>query len=383
MPHQFVDQFPFLDRGAYLNTAAEGLLPRASQAALVRYAEDKARGAAGRPAMYAVEQACREQLAKLLGVTAGEVALLASTARGIDAVIQALPWSAGDNVVTDDLEFPTTLFAAQRLQQRGVGSRIVTSRAGRFTVEDVAACLDERTRLVCVSAVSFNSGLRLDLPRLAQVVHAAGAQLLVDVAQAAGAVSTDAGAADFLVGCSFKWLIGAHGVGFLVVNRRTVADVEPHYVGWRSVRDFFATDRLERVDFWPDARRFEEGMPNYTGIYALAESLTYLDALGSTLVAQRIDSLVDRAMRGLCALGITPLTPEEPGMRAGISSFEHARCREITARLAELDIHVWGGDGRIRVSPHFYNEDQDVDAFLNGLESLLRTHHDTGAEAAS
>lgn len=382
MPHQFADQFPFLDRGAYLNTAAEGLLPRASQAALVRYAEDKARGAAGRPAMYAVEQACREQLANVLGVTPAEVAFLASTARGIDAVIQALPWSAGDNVVTDDLEFPTTLFAAQRLQQRGVESRIVTSRAGRFTVEDVAGRLDDRTRLVCVSAVSFNSGLRLDLARLTEVVHAAGAKLLVDVAQAAGAVPIDAGAADFLVGCSFKWLIGAHGVGFLVVNRRSVADVEPQYVGWRSVRDFFATDRLERVDFWPDARRFEEGMPNYPGIYALAESLTYLEDVGS-LVTQRIESLVERAMRGLCALGITPLTPQEPAMRAGIVSFVHARCREITAQLAERNVHVWGGDGRVRLSPHFYNEDQDVDAFLNELEALLRTHHDIEPEAAS
>jgi selenocysteine lyase/cysteine desulfurase len=373
MPHQFVDQFPFLDRGAYLNTAAEGLLPLVSQAGLARYANDKACGAVGRAAMYAVEHKCRELLARILGVMPAEVAFLASTARGIDAVIQALPWSAGDNIVTDDLEFPTTLFAAQRLQQRGVESRIVTSRAGRFTVQDVAACLDDRTRLVCVSAVSFNSGLRIDLPRLAEVVHAAGARLLVDVAQAAGVVPIDIGTADFVVGCSFKWLIGAHGVGFLVVNSHTVADVEPSYVGWRSVRDFFAPDRLERVDFWPDARRFEEGMPNYVGIYALTESLMYLDALGSTFVARRVAGLVDRTMRGLCALGITPLTPDEPSARAGIVSFEHARCREIAASLAERDVHVWGGDGRVRVSPHFYNEDQDVDAFLNGLDSLLPT----------
>ncbi len=369
--HRFAADFPFLEQATYLNTAAESLLPRRAHAALARYADDKARGERGRSALYAVEQDCRVRLASLLGVPPADVAFVASTARAIDAVVQALPWQPGDNLVTDDLEFPTTIFAALRLGGRGIEPRIVRGRRGVFTPEDVAVRVDSRTRLVCVSLVSFHSGLRLDLAHLADLVHARGALLLVDVAQAAGAVPVDGAAADFLVGCAFKWLLGAHGAGFLVVRSQTAGHLEPSYVGWRSVRDLFAPDRLERYQLWPDARRFEEGSPAYTALYVLADSLAFVEEVGLTEVFARIEDLAGLAAGGLRRLGINPLTPEEPGARAGIIAFETPDCARIVAELAARGVYVWGRDGRVRLSPHFYNESADVACFVSALAEFV------------
>lgn len=362
--------FPGTRDHVYLNTAAEGLAGSVQEEGMRRYATDRRLGAAGRPAFAAVEQRCRERVADLLACSPEEIAFLASTARGVDAVVQTIDWCPGDNILVNDLEYPTNAYAGLRLAARGVETRVVPARGDIVDLDDLADRIDGRTRLVIASLVSYKSGFKHDLERLAAVVHAGGAQLLVDAVQAVGAIPVEAGDADFLVAASYKWLLGSHGVGVLYVNRALHATIEPAYVGWRGVVDIFTPDRFDRYTLHPDARRFEEGMPNYLGLYVLERALELLGRVGVEAVAHHDAALAQRLLDGYERLGRVPLTPRDPARRAGIVAVEEPRCVEIAARLAEQRILVWGKDGRIRVAPHLYNTSADVDAYLDAFAEL-------------
>ena len=314
--------------------------------------------------MYEVEASCRGLVASLLAVNASDIAFVSSASRGLDLAIQAIDWRIGDNVVSDDLEFPTNIFAALKLKERGVTPKFVRSKAGSFSVAELGAQLDERSRLVIVSLVSFNSGMRIDLDRLAEVVHSHDAYLFIDATQAFCAIPIDATVADFLVASPFKWALGVPGATVFYVNPR-LDDVTPAHVGWKSVRDIFAPDRLVTYSLWPDARRFEEGMPSYPALYVLQDTLSYLIDIGIETISQDLTKLTDRLLKGLLAMGVEPLTPLEPVHRAGIVSFESALHRGIVDSLSERNIFVWGREGRVRISPHFYNSANDIDCFLN------------------
>ena len=363
--------FPALDGRTYLNTAAEGLIGTPQADAMARYAADKALGEPGRAACAVIEQRCRERAAQLLGVESDEIAFVASTARGIDAVIQSVDWRRGDNIVLSDLEYPTNAYAAIKLQERGVEMRVVAARGGAIALEDLADRLDARTRVVVASLVSFKSGFRFDLDALADVVHDAGAWLLVDAVQALGATPVDATRADFVVAATYKWLLGSHGIAVLCVNRRLHERIAPPYVGWRGVVDIFAPDRFSRYTLHPDARRFEEGMPNYLGLYVLDSALELLGRIGIDAIAEHDSRLAGRLLDGYARLGVEPLTPADPAERAGIVAIEHPSCAEIARRLAERQVFAWGKDGRLRVATHLYNTEADVDAYLDAVESLL------------
>lgn len=161
-------------------------------------------------------------------------------------------------------------------QRRGVRVRIARSRHGALDVDTIVEMVNSRRRLVIASAVSFKTGLKLDINALAEGVHIRGSCLLVDGIQALGATPVDAREVDFLVAASYKWLLGVHGVGILYVNQRLQRGLAPSYVGWRSVVDPYAQDRFTRYLLHSDARRFDEGMPNYLGLYVLEASLSHI-----------------------------------------------------------------------------------------------------------
>jgi selenocysteine lyase/cysteine desulfurase len=368
---QVRDQFPGTRSGVYLNTAAESLFLASHAQAMAAYAERKYLGARGREGCAEVEADCRALVAQLLSVDAADVAFLASTSRGLDVAIKSISWQPGDNIVFAESEFPTTAFAAAHLAASGVQRRVVTGSGGAVPAERYGAKIDDRTRLVVASLVSYKNGFMIDVPELAAVAHARGALLFVDAVQAVGAVPVHAGAADFLCAGTYKWLLGAHGLALFYVNPALGDRITPPYVAYRGVTDLFAPDRLERFTLWPDARRFEEGMPNYLGMHVLQNALTFLLSTGIDAIAAHNAVLVERLMTGLLELGIEPLTPRRPDRRGAIVSFATARDADLVRRLAERSVSVWGRDGRLRAAPHLYNTADDVDGFLHHLAAVL------------
>jgi selenocysteine lyase/cysteine desulfurase len=363
--------FPGTKTGVYLNNAAESLFMASHGQALARYAERKALGSAGRPGFEMVEEQCRELVAQLLAVRPRDIAFIASTSRGLDVAIKSIDWRVGDNIVVADTEFPTTAFAATHLAEYGMQRRLVRARAGILRMDDFAEQIDDRTRIVVASLVSYKTGFKIDLAALAELAHAHGALVFVDAVQAAGAIKIDAGSADFLCAGTYKWLLGAHGLAALYVNPSLGDRIRPPYVAYRGVEDLFAPDRFDRYTLLPDARRFEEGMANYPGLHVLENALTFLLAIGVERIAAHNAALADRLMAGLLELGIDPLTPRDRALRTSIVSFETPDAARITSELAAAGIGVWGRDGRVRVSPGLYNTANEIDVFLEHLARLV------------
>ena len=374
LAREVADEFPGLAGAIYLNTAAEGLPMRSHARALQSYVALKQLGSRGRDGLYEAEQRARELVARLVHVDTHDIAFLASTARGLDVALKSIDWHAGDNIVLPDSEFPSTEFAAANLARRGVECRIIRSRDGRIDLDDLRGTLDHRTRLVAVSLVSFKTGHKIDLRTWADIVHARDALLFVDAVQALGAVEVEAGAADFLCAATYKWVLGQHGVAVFYVNP-SLSGMNPPYVAFRGVKDLFPAERGSYA-LLPDARRFEEGMPNFPALFVLADACEFLLSVGIGRIEAHNGELAGLVLAGLVEMGLAPLTPRDQDVRGAIVSFEVPGAEEITAALAESGVHVWGRDGRIRISPHLYNSAADIDVALRCMRPLIRARHD-------
>ncbi len=354
---------------AHLCAGGEAPFLRTHLDALARFAVDKGGGMAGRERMFAVYRAAKQNLSWLVNRPASEIALLGSASEGINAVAQSLPWEPGDNVVIADLEFPSVVYPWTRLASRGVKVRVVAARGWEVCLDDLRAAVDERTRLVAVSQVSYLTGQRLSLPALADIAWQAGARLLVDATHALGAVPVDASSCDFLVASCYKWLLAAHGAGIFVWNRSRGPDLEPLSVGWHSVTA--EADRTDptRVSFRPDADRFEMGNPSFPTVYLLTNALERLSAVSARDAERHVLALSGLVREGLTRRGYRVMTPADPPDRAGNVCFESEDADALVARLAAERVLVWGGEGRVRVSTHVYNAASDVERFFEVLDA--------------
>jgi selenocysteine lyase/cysteine desulfurase len=354
-------------QGIYLNSAAEGLPLAAARDGYERYLGAKSRGSLGRAAFDEIENEARVEFAALLGVPASDVAFLASTSRGIDAVIKSIDWSPGDSIVLPAGEFPTARFAAELLGRTGVTVRLVDPAPDGSTDEnDLVTAIDATTRLVIVSVVSFKTGQHHHSAEIVARAHDVGAMVLLDCVQAAGQVEFDVGEADFACAASFKWLQGVHGAAGLYASPRAVAALRPPYSGYRSVTDLFppggAAPRLH-----VDARRYQEGLPDF-GALAVLVAVLRAAAPWRAQVPDHNGGLVARLRDGLLDLGARVLAPQ--ARRGSIVSFETARGAEIATELAREGTTVWARDGRVRLSPHAYTTVDDVESVLGQLARI-------------
>lgn len=357
------DEFPGLRGRTYLNTAAGSCMGRTVAGALHQYTDEKLQGAITPTEMQEVEADCRRRVAAFIGCSAGEIALLSSTTECVNAILFGLPWEAGDNLVVTDLEFPSSIIACLHLGRRfGVEVRLVRHSHGAVTPAAIAAHVDDRTRLVVISHVSYRSGYRADLDAIADCAHAHGALLLVDASQSVGAVPLEVGAVDFIAACTRKWLLATHGLAFLYCRQDRLDMLQPFYAGWRGMVNPPSVTNTLDYTFHDDARRFETGLLDYTAVYTLYAALGFLDQVGMTYITERVLDLSGQVHDVLAGLGITPLTPRDPAQRAGIVSFESPHYQQIGDALHAAGVHVWAKEGRVRISPHFYNADTDVAA---------------------
>ena len=356
-----------VEDATYLYTGAESAPLKSQEQALGRYLQERANGEAGRAEHIRTEQRCKQRLAEVMGCAADDVGLVGSASEAIILIASGIDFKPGDNIVTNDLEFPSTVLPWIQMKEHGVEVRLVRSRDWQFTPEEVAEQIDGRTRLVAVSHVSYLSGLRLDLGPIARAAHANGALMLADVTQSLGVVPVEVGEYDFAVASTYKWLLGIHGGGLLFWNRARVPDFAPGAVGWFSVENFLSEDRFEKINWKPTAERFELGMPAYAAIYALENGVRYLQQFGAERIGAHVEALGTKLIDGLRADGWTVMTPNERERRAGNYSIACADAVSVRDALIDKNIHVWGGDGRVRASIHLYNNSADVSAYLAAL----------------
>ena len=355
----------------YLNSAAESLFYQPHVEAFELYASCKTSGSEGRPDLTKIENETRKLVADVIGVDAENVIFLSSTSRCLDVAIKSIEWEPGDNIVFSDTEFLTTEFTGALLKQHGIASKIVQSDNGYLTPEDYDREIDSRTKLVVASSVSYKTGLILDIEGVSKVTRAKGALLFMDGIQGLGSVETKASHADFFASGTFKWLFGMHGISIFYVNPLILDRLDVPYVGYHSVTQMFTPNRTSEFELWPDARRFQEGLPNYAGICLLRNSLLAIKEVGIEKIFEKNKSLMKTLLSELDKLGIKPFGHDMPDRHSPIVAFETPDFERIGAALIDAGIIIWAKDGRVRTSPHFYNSEVDILRFASTLKTIL------------
>lgn len=363
-------EFVGLDDVAHLCTGGEAPWLRSHDTACARFGALKSAGMAGREEMFVTAERVRGRAARLLGVTAGEVAFLAHASEGLNQAVRSVDWRAGDNVVFADLEYPSLVYPAALLRERGVEARVVRTRGHYVALDDLASQVDRRTRLVLVSQVSYLTGQRLDLAGCADIAHGAGAWLAVDATHAAGVVPVPGALCDFVVSSCYKWLLATHGVGLFAYSARRVGALAPHTVGWHSVGHRGGTADPLAMPWRDDASRLEAGNPSLLGLAVLDNALERLEPLAPGDVERHAQDLGRPLIEGLRRRDFTVITPEAAAERAGNVCFLADDAAGLAERLAARGVLVWGGEGRIRVSPHVHCDAADVDRFFDALDHV-------------
>jgi len=284
-------------------------------------------------------------------------------------VAAGYPWQPGDNLVLPADEHWNNTFPWLALRERGVDVRLVAvDEQQRVDPQAIAAQVDDHTRILATAAVRFNTGFRADLKRLSAIAHHYGALFAVDGIQGAGVfpLRVEEEGIDILSCAGFKWLLGMPGTGFLYANRQAQEIIRPVLPGM-----FAAEDNTRELRYFPDARRFETGTLAYSLFYSWIAGLDLLKEVGLEAIHARVLALTDHLIAGLRAKNMVIVSPvETPAERSAIISFTLGSAqanRELCDRLQAQNIIVALRDGRIRVSPNFFNTEAEIDRLLQAL----------------
>ena len=366
------DLFPVTRRYAYLNHASVAALPRPVVEAMTGYLSERGQaGSEALPGWDSQHEQIRQLVARFVGAHRDEIVFTGSVSHGLNIVAAGLDWQPGDNLVCAETEFPANVYPWTNLQRRGVEVRFAPARDNRVLVEDIAARMDRRTRLVAISFVEFGTGYRNDLEALAQLCHERGATLCVDGIQGLGALqfSLTRTPVGFVATHAAKWMLGPIGAGFLTIRRDLLGRLDPVMTGWRAVVD---RDDYYRYDspLRDTGERFEPGSLNVAGLLGMAAAIELLLSVGLDQIEARILALTDYLIAGLQARGCIITTPiAHRRERSGIVCLRHPSVESATLaeRLRAAGVVVSLRGDVIRVSPHFYNTEDDLERLLSVL----------------
>jgi len=375
-PGRLRKQFPILEQGLYLNHAAVAPWPRCTSRAVKQFADENATdGPADYRSWIEREQALREQLASLTGaMSADDIALLKNTTEGISLVAWGMDWQAGDNIVLPTGEFPSNRLPWLAQIDQGVEIREVDIRKSDDAENALLEAMDGNTRLLSVSAVQWSDGFRLDLERLGHACRSVNVLFFVDAIQQLGALPMNVESChiDFLAADAHKWLLGPEGIAVFYCRESARSQLKLVQQGWHMYDNpwsFRDTDRQPSST----ARRFEAGSPNTLGQAALHASVDLLLCAGMEKVSEQIlhnsDFLINELGR-LPGIEITSRTTSE--RRSGIVSFSHTSLASprLHSQLNKSGITTAIRGNSIRLSPHFYQDENDLEELIRSLESF-------------
>ena len=375
--------FPVFEQRTYLITGAIAPANTRSLEVMQKYLDTMAHDPLGTypdvPDSLVATEEVRGLFARLMHADAEEIAITEGASAASNIAVDLIEPTPGGNVVFDEFSYPSSVYPWLIPPRDKVERRCVKPRNGLVHPEDIAKAIDDRTIALSVCHVSAFEGFRHNLPDLADLAHAHGAVLLVDGTQAAGAMDIDlhASGVDFYATAALKWLLGTAGVGFLYVSKRNL-DRKPSRAGYTSAGGF----DINRFSFVPTAKRYELGFPSLMGLAYAKPGLEILSETGLDQIERHVRDLAGYCIAGMKERGLNVVTPEEPAHRHGIIAayFPEALELWLTLRIQGIDTGAvplqtstsarYHGD-LFRVDPHFYNNREDVDRFLEGVDAFF------------
>jgi selenocysteine lyase/cysteine desulfurase len=364
------DFFPVTRNLVYFNHAAVGPLSTRAAEAMERHARDQRDyGALHWKEWYAEIDRVRESAARLLNAQPQEIAILKNTSEGLSFVAAGLDWREGDNVVTTALEFPSNWTPWKRLEERGVECRVAASPS----VEAIEPLLDERTRIVTVSSVAFHNGYVADLDAIGALCASRDILFCVDAIQSLGVLPIDVQKSriDFLAADGHKWMCGPEGAAIFYVAASKLDRLKVLESGWTNIQrggKFIGCG----TEWLPDSRRFEAGSLNTNGIYGLRAALDLLLEIGIDAVAERAIAVATHLANALESIGFEIASPR-PIRSAIVAAALPIGEKSLVwwhRQLEERNIVCAPREGFLRFSPHFYNDESDVERVVAALQTI-------------
>jgi cysteine desulfurase / selenocysteine lyase len=362
-------EFPSLAGRTFLNTATFGQLPlRSSEAARLHFERRERTACTDFLDWFEDMQPLRASLARLLNADAGDIAFIPNAGNALSLAISSIDWQHGDEMLTLRNEFPNQLYA-----HAAVGARSIECDWGEFESH-----VTERTRLVLLSTVNWATGLRPDLSTLVLALRRRGIVVYLDGTQSVGALQFDSATVqpDFLSVDAYKWMISANGAGFLYVHPEMRKRLPPKVIGWRSDYDWRSVNTLHQgaPRFAETAEKYEPGMLPFPSLYSMQASVALMEELGVAAIEARVLELAGILRRELTALG-AEFYPGQPNSLP--SQIIAARLPDLDAStlaksLVEQGIIISSRYGYLRISPHFYNNEEDVETLMHALRKASR-----------
>ncbi len=367
--------FPVTKRWAFFDHAAVAPLSEPARLAMMEWINDMAEnGVVSDPRWVKRIAEVRKLAAQLLNASSEDVAFVKNTSEGIGIVAEGIRWNSGDNVVTSADEYPANLYPWMNLASRGVELRQIPSRDGRILIDDLAAAIDSRTRILTLSFVEYATGFRNDLDAAGALCRQHGIYFFVDAIQGLGVFPIDVRQTpiDFLAADGHKWLLGPEGAGLFYVRREVVDELHAVGVGWNSVvgaRDF---NRM-KFDLKPHAGRWESGSYNVAGITALGASLEMMLDTGISNIQSRVLQLTDYVCSQAESLGLSVYSSREERQKSGIVSLDvgEADPKALVQACRQSGVVINQRANRLRISPHYYNTEAEIDRLVDVLRSEL------------
>jgi kynureninase len=371
-------EFPILEKTTYLISHSLGAMPRRTAELLQEFAETWAsRGIrAWEEGWWEMPVTTGNLIGSIIGAGPGEIVMHQNVSICQSIVTSCFDWNGSRNkLITDGLNFPTNDYIYYGLERQGAQiRRVVSTDSVTLPTERVLDAIDEQTQLVSVSHVAFRSSFVQDLAAITHRAHEMGALVIADLYQSAGVLPIDVGAlgVDFATGGSVKWLCGGPGAGYLYVRPDLRPRLRPAATGWMAHRHPFDFESGP-IDFADDAFRFLNGTPNIPALYSARSGYEIVNHVGVDAIrakslrqTQRLIDLADGA--GLCVRSC-----RDPRMRGGVVVVDVPKGEEVARELARREVLVdYRPDAGIRIAPHFYTAEEEIDVVIKEIESIAR-----------
>jgi kynureninase len=376
---KFRPEFPILERSTYLISNSLGAMPRGVYDSLRSYADSWAeRGVrAWEEGWWDMAVGVGDKIAPLIGAAPGEISLHQNVTLTQATIASCFDFRGPRNkVVMTDLEFPSIQYFYHEQRRHGANIKLLPSSGNiRFDLDKFLSAIDETTLLVPISLVLFRSSFIVEAGAIVERAHRVGAHVILDVFQGTGAIPIDVRAlgVDFAVGGVLKWLCGGPGVAYLYVREDLRARLRPALTGWIAHRRPFAFEPGD-IDPREDSFRYLNGTPHIPALYACQPGLDILNKVGIAAIRAKSVVLTTRLLEGAGSRGWRVNTPENPAERGGTVSIDCPHAYEVSRELLAREILVdYRPKAGVRISPHFYNREDECDLALQQIDDILHT----------
>ncbi len=374
------EDFPPSIKLTYLDTASISLMYRPASDAIVRWYEDLAQSGTlnfDEEAEEHVFDGLRDVTAELLGASASDIAIGSSATELISSLAWSMVPDKHSNIVSTMASHPSTNYPWQRVARHaGCEFRFAKpDKDGIINMKELLSLIDSQTHIVAISHVEYRTGQKYDLRILAEKSHHHGATLIVDATQSAGQAPIDVRKenVDALISSAYKWLCGPFGVAIMYLGPHLQSTLDPGLVGWRSHKDMWKF-QSERLEYPSTAKRFEASTIAYGCALGLERSIQYLVDIGIEKINQHNMALTKIFENEVVGIGGKVLIPQRDTERSSIISFMFPglNSENITRHLGVHNVAVSERSGAIRVAPHLYNDQDDVEYFIQVIREIVK-----------